>query len=324
MILLPVKLVPTFLALVLATFCLTANARAQPASSPAVIVQSVLSAPDNQLDFARAKLVFDGIIDPSLNAETVLGEVERLAARARALAGPRATDLAQLSALRRVIYTSGPWNGSRPFSYDLADPLGQNIRNKLLSTYLATRRGNCVSMPILMLLVGERMGLNLSLSTAPLHVFVRYTDPAGREMNLETTSGGHPARTVFYRQQMPMSDRAIESGLHMRTLTRREVVALMATVVMVLLIGERRLQEAIEVGEIILQHSPRDALTMVQIGSAYGSLVNAEFAERYPIPALIPPPLQARYAMLAQRNEQMFHAAEALGWELPPIDPLRA
>jgi hypothetical protein len=43
--------------------------------------------------------------------------------------------------------------------------IAADVRDKLISTYLATRRGNCVSMPILVLLVGERMGLDLSLST---------------------------------------------------------------------------------------------------------------------------------------------------------------
>lgn len=290
-------------------------AQTQLSNSPAEMVREVLSQPDNQLDYGRAKLAFDRIIDPSLDAEAAVAEVERLADRARALAGPNATDLAKLAALRRVIYESGAWNGNRSFSYDHADPFGRNVRNKLLSTYLRTRRGNCVSMPILFLLVGERMGLTLSLSTAPLHVFVRYTDPAGREMNLETTSGGHPSRTVFYRQQMPMSDRSIESGLYMRTLTRREAVALMATTVMEFLMSERRFQEAIEVGEIILENGTRDAATMVQVGTAYANLMNTEFVQPYPIPATIPPPLRNRYMMLAQRNQQLFQAAEALGWE---------
>ena len=49
--------------------------------------------------------------------------------------------------------------------------------------------------------------------------------------------------------------------------------------------GERRYQEAIEVGEIILEHAPRDALTMVKVGTAYANLMNGEFVERYPIPA---------------------------------------
>jgi regulator of sirC expression with transglutaminase-like and TPR domain len=286
---------------------------AQPRT--ATIITQILSASDNQLDYGHAKLALDRMISPSIDAANTLAEVERLATNAMALAGSDATDATKLSALRRVIYSSGAWNDNRPFSYDQADPLGLDVRNKLLSTYLQTRRGNCVSMPILFLLVGERMGLNLSLAMAPLHLFVRYTDPAGREMNLETTSGGHPARTVYYRQQAPMSDRSIESGLYMRTLTRREVVALMANVVVEFLIGQRRFQEAIEVGEVILQHAPRDAVTMVQVGSSYGQLLNTEFIERFPNPALIPPDLRGRYVMLVQRNQQLFQAAEALGWE---------
>jgi len=136
-------------------------------------------------------------------------------------------------------------------------------------------------------------------------------------MNLEATNGGHPTRTVWYRQIMPMSDRAVESGLYMRTLTRREAVAHMASTVMEFLMTEGRFHEAIDVAEVILQHYPRDGFTMVKLGTAYGELMRIEFVERYPNPAMIPPGLRMRYAMLAQRNEQMFQAAEALGWEQP-------
>jgi regulator of sirC expression with transglutaminase-like and TPR domain len=297
-----------------ATFAWHADAAGQTTGAPAAAVREVLSAPDNRLDYARAKLAFDRIIDPSLNVEATLAEVERLARSSTAIAGPNATPERKLSALRQVIYQSGDWNGGRLFSYDHADPLGQNVRNKLLSTYLATRRGNCVSMPVLMLLVGDRMGLNLSLSTAPLHVFVRYTDPSGREMNLEATSGGHPSRTLWYRQNLPMTDRAIESGLYMRTLSRREVAHMASTVVDFLMI-EGRFQEAIEVAEVILQHYPRDGYTLVKLGTAYAELMRVEFIERFPTPAMLPPALRQRYAMFAQRNQLAFQAAEALGWE---------
>lgn len=202
----------------------------------------------------------------------------------------------------------------RPSFYDQADPLGLNVRNKLISTYLATRRGNCVSMPILLLIVAERMGLDLALSTAPLHIFLRYRE-GEREINLEATSGGHPARTLWYRQNLPMTDRAVESGLYLRTLTRREAVAHMASTVVDYLMTEERFQEAIDVAEIILQHYPRDGYTMVKLGSAYGELLRIEFVERYPVPAMIPPALRQRYLMLAQENQHWFQTAEALGWE---------
>ena len=206
------KVLGYFIILFPAALAPQAAANAQRNPSPAAITRDILSVPDDQLDYARAKLAFDRIVDPSIDAAATLAEIGQLARTAEALAGAGVSPGQRLAALRRVIYESGAWNGGRPFSYDHADPLGRNVRNKLISTYLATRRGNCVSMPILFLIVGERMGLNLALSTAPLHIFLRYADESGREINLEATSGALPARTLWYRQNLPMSDRAIESG----------------------------------------------------------------------------------------------------------------
>jgi regulator of sirC expression with transglutaminase-like and TPR domain len=302
---------------VAAIFCFwllaAAPLQVSSARSPASQIASILALPDGHLNYGRAKLAFDRIIDPSFDADATLDEIDRLAASAIALAGAGASPAAKLSALRRVIYESGEWNGGRPFAYDHADPLGQNVRNKLISTYLATRRGNCVSMPVLV--VGERMGLNLALSTAPLHIFLRHTEESGREINLEATSGAHPARTSWYRQNLPMTDRAIASGLYMRTLSRREAVAHMASTVVDFLMIEGRFQEAIEVADVILQHYPRDGYTLVKLGTAYAELMRVEFLERYPPPAPVPPDLHERFLLLAQRNQRAFQAAEALGWE---------
>ena len=311
------QLIRFIFAAALAVVGIEAPAIAQAPPTPAEVVRGVLSSPGETLDYGRAKLAFDRIVDPSLNVDAALAEIDRLASSASALAGADASPAATLSALRRVIYESGDWNGGRPFAYDHADPLGRNVRNKLISTYLATRRGNCVSMPILFLIVGERMGLNLALSTAPLHIFLRYTDESGREINLEATSGAHPARTLWYRRNLPMTDRAIESGLYMRTLSRREAVAHMASTVVDFLMDESRFQEAIEVAEVILQHYPRDGYTLVKLGTAYAQLMRVEYIERFPTPAQIPPALRQRYLMFAQRNRLTFQTAEALGWEPP-------
>lgn len=303
--------------LVIAILVCENSVSAQPVRSPAALVSDVLSRTDDQLDYGRAKLTFDRIVDPSLDIEATLAEIDRLASSANMLAGAGATSGARLSALRRVIYERGPWNGNRPFSYDHSDPLGQNVRNKRISTYLATRRGNCVSMPILFLTAGERMGLNFALSTAPLHIFLRYTDEGGRVINLEATSGALPARLEWFRKNLPMSDRSIESGLYMRTLTRREAVAHMASTVVDFLMGEGRFQEAIDVAEVILRYYPLDGYTLVKLGTAYGELMQAEFIERFPNPNSIPLALRQRYVLLTQGNQRAFQTAEALGWEPP-------
>lgn len=239
----------------------------------------------------------------------------RLTDAARQMAGPAPTDRYKIAAVRQAIYVSGVWNYNRPFTYDLADPLGQRVRSKMLSTYVRTRKGNCVSMPILFLIVADKVGLKVRLAAAPLHLFVRYTDPAGVEHNLEATSGGNEAPLETYRRNLPITDRAIESGLYMRTLSKRETIAQMAVSVLDFLLVERRFQEAVDVADAMLAVNPRDAYAMVKKGDAMGGLLQVEFLDKYPTPASIPPALRPRYAMLAKGNEKAFRDAEALGWD---------
>jgi hypothetical protein len=69
------------------------------------------------------------------------------------------------------------------------------------------------------------------------------------------------------------------------------------------------------VADVILKANPRDALTMVKKGTAFGHIMKAEFLDRFPSPASIPPSLQSRYRMLADGNRGAFEDAERLGWE---------
>lgn len=185
----------------------------------------------------------------------------------------------------------------------------------MLSTYIRTRKGNCVSMPVLFLIVADRIGLKVRLAAAPLHLFVRYIDPAGVSHNLEATSGGNEAPAEVYRRNMPMSERAIRSGLYMRTLSKRETIAQMAASVLDFLMAERRFQEAADVADAMLAVNSRDAYALVKKGSAMGEMIKAEFAVNFPTPDLIPPSLRPRYSMLAAANEKAFRDAAALGWE---------
>ncbi len=285
--------------------------RAEPV--PAEVVRAFLSQREPRLDFLEAAVTFDRLIDRNSDGSATRILVARLEDAARQMAGPKPSDAYKLAAVRKVIHVSGLWNHNRPFTYDLADPLGEKVKSKMLSTYLRTRKGNCVSMPVLFLIVADRIGLKVRLAAAPLHLFVRYTDPAGADHNLEATSGGHEARTEWYRTNLPMSDRAVQSGIYMRTLSKRETIAAMATSVQDFLMAEGRYQEAAAVADAILAVSPRDAYAMVKKGSAMGGILQAEFHGKYPNPALIPPALRSRYAVLAAANDKAFRDAEALG-----------
>ncbi|MEP2987369.1 MAG: transglutaminase family protein [Parasphingorhabdus sp.] len=280
-------------------------------------VHAVLTQDEKKDDLLSAKLAFDQIIDPSIDPKNTKFQIDLMVADVRTRLGQRYGSIDILKAVQKVIYEPGKGNQNRPFAYDLKDPLGLDVRNKLLSTYFEKRLGNCVSMPILQLILADRMGVNVRLSTAPLHMFVRYTDKRGNALNIEATSGGHPARASWYRQNFQITDKAIENGIYMRTLTKRETVAHMATTVMEWLMIEGRYQEAIDVADVILEHFPKDVYTVLKRGHAHGEILKRDFLNKYPLASAVPVSLQPRYQYLAKQNEEAFKKAEAWGWQAP-------
>ncbi|WP_197032472.1 transglutaminase family protein [Rhizobium sp. CF080] len=262
----------------------------------------------------EAKLAVDQLVDPTTVPAVVLTSVDRMTADVVRMVGENAGSAQKLKALRRYLYESGEWNGYRPFTYDLGDPLGEKPANRLLQRYLDTRQGNCITMPILLLALGQRLGLNMALAQAPLHVFIKYIDDAGSTWNLEATSGGGFTRDLWYRQKLPMSDAAVANGTYLRALTDDEAVALIASFLVEHHLAEGRPEAAISTADVILQHYPDFAYLLAKKGSAYSALLQRELAGKYIRTSDIPPDVNAKVDRWYQENLTAFAKAEALGW----------
>lgn len=285
------------------------------APDPVRIVGRVMETPDDKIDFARAKLTFDKIYDPKTDVDAGVRQIDAMAQTIRTMAGPSAPSRLRLIMLRKYIYERGAWNGNNPFQYDLTDPLGHKPVNRLLSTYLATRRGNCVSMPMLFVALAQRLGLNATLSTAPAHVFVKYTDDVtGKTFNLETTSGAYPARDAYIRQNMPMTDAAIANGIYMKTLSKKESLVVMAEIVLEWEFAQRRYQEAWDIAGLLGSYYPHNLFVMLAPADAAMGLAQQEFVSKYPTRADVPPEQLARIHFLESSVSNAFNRAYALGW----------
>lgn len=265
-------------------------------------------------DLLDVKLSVDSMVDPATNPQAVTSMVDRMADDVKAMAGEGAKSAETLAVLKRYLYESGAWNGNRPFQYDLDDPLGEKPANRLLQRYLTTRRGNCITMPMLMTFVGQRLGLKMTLAEAPLHVFVKYTDDDGTMWNLEATSGGGFTRDVWYRQKLPMSDMAVANGVYLRPLSHEEATALIASFVVEHHIEAGEFENAIAVSDVLLRHYPGFAYGLVKKGSAYSGLLRRELAGKYTRVEDIPVDLKVKADYWYAQNMQAFAKAEAMGW----------
>jgi hypothetical protein len=61
-----------------------------------------------------------------------------------------------------------------------------DANNLFLTGLLRTKRGSCVSMPLVYLVIGQRLGMPVHLVTVGRHYFIRWEDP-GYRMNIEPT-----------------------------------------------------------------------------------------------------------------------------------------
>lgn len=269
--------------------------------------------PEQQINFAQAKLVVDRLIDPSINAAAVLRELDQLTAVIRQRTPAGLSKRAELDVLLETLYKPGPWNGNRPFSYDLNDPFGKNRKNKLLATYLATRKGNCVSMPILVAILGQRLGLIMTLATAPEHVMVKFVDDEGRWLNVEATAGGFKADSS-YERETGISALAIQNEIYLRPLSPRESVGVMASTLMEEYAAQKRGDDLLAVAEMALAANPKDVVAMVHKANAYYLQLQDRYVSQYPRPVDIPQDKQADFQRLSRENLAWFSKAEQVGW----------
>ena len=293
-----------------------------------VIFGTIASANDTY----QAKLVVDTAIAPNTDEQAVFAEVARLADAARAqLAGAGLTvatapEWDRIGAVRTVLYEPGPWNEGRPFAYDHTDPLGTKVENKLLATYLRTRRGNCVSMPILYAILLEELGVPVTLGQAPLHFFVVWerSDAEGGPVFLEATSGGDPARPVWYEQNSIIADQALANGLYLRPLTKPERDAAMRETLVQHLMAEGRYEEAIEEIDAVLEAHPAFAGMLLEKANAIYELLDERFVTRWPDANDVPEELRGELVALMTQNRELAERAYRMGFRDQPPPPEQA
>lgn len=286
-------------------------------SSPLAPLRTLLQTPDSQIDFAKAKLTIDRMIDPKIDTAATLRQLDTLAARIRARFPAGANDAVKMELLLASLHKAGPWNDYRPFSYDLDDPFGKNIHNKLISTYLASRKGNCVSMPVLLVILGQKLGLKIRLATAPEHVLAMFHNPFDNQwVNVESTSGGFKLDSS-YQREYAITALAMKNRIYLRPLTKRESVGVMTGTLLEFYGPQGQQDRRIEAADMLLQANPKDTAAMLQKGNAYFRMLKERYLSKYDSLEEMSPAQREEYELLGQSNRLWFDKAEALGWAMP-------
>lgn len=282
------------------------------------VIQSFLKLPDKQIDLAKVTIAVDRMIDPTLDDKDTLKTLDNMAASVARMISFNATSKEKIDALRAYLYQPGAWNNNQVFAYDLAgDPKGFKISNKLITNYLKTRKGNCVSMPLLFVILGQKLGINVTIARAPEHFFVRHIDESGQSFNLETTTGAGLKKDSSYKSEFEIPQKAIDSGLYLRTLNKKETVLMIFMTLKERYCSAKEAQNLMVISDFLLSKNPNSIDGMLGKGYAYYLQLNRDFLSKYSKPRDIPIDKREEFIKLEDNNRIWYEKAEALGWREP-------
>lgn len=269
----------------------------------------IVNEKESNVDIGLWSLIVAKEFDNSVDIPKYLNKLNDMALEIRKMLAGRTTDMDKFLATRMFLYKAGPWNNYKPFSYDLDDPLGNDLKHQLLSDYLDSRKGNCVSMPTLFLALMERVGPSVPFFgvKAPLHLFCRLRDrQTGDVWNVETTNGGNPARNQWYIDKLHISQTALDNKIYLQDLSKKEYIGELIGVLIHKEIKKGNFEKALKYTNLSLKLSPKSDAGLVEKGVIYADIGYQKLMDKTIT--------EKEKVYYRNKSEQYVKEAESLGW----------
>jgi regulator of sirC expression with transglutaminase-like and TPR domain len=279
-------------------------------------VSALLEQPAAHMDLANIKLAIDHMIDPTTDKAAVLKRLDDMVAEIKASFPVGASSLIKFKTLRDYLYQPPLLSGRRPFVYDLKDDL--NPKAKLLPVYLATHKGNCVSMPLLFIILGQKLGIPVTITTAPAHLYVKFRGDNGHWYGVETTSGGGWVSDDWQQRQLPrLTATAITNGIYLQPLTSKETAVVIADSLLEHYADQHSIEAnraRVRLALLLIDHYPKHVVAMVHAYMGMREMRQKLFVERYRRPEDIPHDLWPQFEKIETESMYWGHKAKALGY----------
>lgn len=284
------------------------------------IFAEILAKQESEIDIAETRLLIERAVYGNVDVNKSLTQIDKIVETIKSLEDYGETDISRMGAILRYIYTPARWNNNKAYTYDLSDPFGhKNPLQKSIANYLDTKLGNCVSMPILIAILAQRVGINAKLAIAPSHAYIKFTDESGTETNIETTSGTL-LRNQRYISAFEIQPSALEHNIYLTALSNKQAVAFMLYELGRKLMKEGNEESAHEIADLILEHHPKLVDGMLLKGNIYYFALQKKLAEARKNNWPITGKLKTALDELNRQNILWYEKAEALGWKEPSKD----
>jgi regulator of sirC expression with transglutaminase-like and TPR domain len=153
----------------------------------------MLAREESRIDLAHACLMIAQDAYPELTVEPYLGEIERMALRLRGRLGQAGAAEEKVMALNQYLFDELGYRGNTEAYYD--------PRNSYLNEVMDRRTGIPITLGVLYMALGRRIGLPLEGVSFPGHFLVRLRLRGGM-LVLDPFDGGTPLGTDDLRERL--------------------------------------------------------------------------------------------------------------------------
>ncbi len=192
-------------------------------------IEQILELPEEEIDLGLACLIIAKEAYPDMNIEFFDCALNYMVDVIKALNRDNPDPESRIALLNHYLFVPGNWNDSITFTFDFEDMQGRKTENRYLNGLIATKKGNCVTIPMLYLAIADRLGWPIYPVRAPQHFFCRYIidSDSNKYYNIETTSKGMILDDWLYVDEMKITKDGLKNGCYLRTLTKKEYLASM-------------------------------------------------------------------------------------------------
>ena len=178
-------------------------------------LENFLHIKEKDIDIAEVALNLTKEIRPRLNIKKYMAAINKMVFQIKHLMKGSNDPKSKIKVLNGYFH--------KMFSYDLGDPIVLKEKNRFLTGLIDSKKGSCITLPLLYVILAQRLGLPMYPVLAPSHIFVRYVGKT--PVNIETTTNGRMISDEKYIEDFLIPPQSISSGAYMKRLTYKEYLS---------------------------------------------------------------------------------------------------
>jgi regulator of sirC expression with transglutaminase-like and TPR domain len=179
----------------------------------------LLAGKEEDIDLARAALLLARLDNDEVDVDAYLREIDRLAKEAGAGLPKDADDKARLEALNKYLFKERGFHGSRGDYYHRS--------NSYLNEVIDDREGLPITLSVLYMELGRRLGLKIVGVGLPGHFVVKHVPAKGEDQLIDVYDGGKFLTREDAAKIVRLAGRTTLKDEHLTPATKKAVVVRM-------------------------------------------------------------------------------------------------